>query len=344
MEKKSLFGFRLMGCLVVVRIYNLKSNFLEVDSVSKGCNQASLTEGFRKSRMCVAGSANIFSTSTILHGKTSFSNHFTSIGAHDVDTKDSISLSISDNLDETIGIVIGASTRVGNEWVVTGLVLDTSLLQFLFVLTNPSDFRMSIDDGGNNIIVDMTVSSGDHLRNGETFIFSLVGQHRSKSNVTNASNVGDVGLELRVDDNATAVINFDTNILKAKALGEGTTTNGEKNNISFQSLVVATLGSFDVNLDNTINNLSTIDLGVKLEVEALLLQSLVEVLGKLGVHTTTNGTKVLNNGDLSTKARPNGTKFETNDTTTNNNGRFESKFCDPYEYTIGCGGIDTTVD
>jgi len=184
--------------------------------------------------MCVAGSANIFSTSTIFHGKTSFSNHFTGVGTHDVNTKDSVSLGISDNLDETIGIIVGTGTGVGNEGVATSLELNTGLLQFFFVLTNPSDFRVSIDDRGNNIVVDVTVAGSDHLRDSETFIFGLVSQHRSESNITNASDVGDVGLELRVDDNAATVINLNTDVFKAKTFSEGTTTNGEKDNISFQ--------------------------------------------------------------------------------------------------------------
>lgn len=44
------------------------------------------------------------------------------------------------------------------------------------------------------------------------------------------------------------------------------------------SFSITTLGSFDINLNDTINNLGTIDLGVELKVEALLLQNLVEVL------------------------------------------------------------------
>jgi hypothetical protein len=43
-------------------------------------------------------------------------------------------------------------------------------------------------------------------------------------------------------------------------------------------LFVTALGGFNINLDDTINNLGTVDLGVELELEALLLQNLVEVL------------------------------------------------------------------
>lgn len=43
-------------------------------------------------------------------------------------------------------------------------------------------------------------------------------------------------------------------------------------------LFVTALGGFNLNLDDTVNNLGTVDLGVELELKALLLQNLVEVL------------------------------------------------------------------
>lgn len=182
----------------------------------------------------IPSTADILGGSAILHGETSLGNHLTGVGTDDVDTKDTVSLGISDDLDETVSVVVGAGTRVGDEGVAANLVLDTSLLELLLVLTNPGDLGVGVDDGGNGIVVDVTVAGGNHLRDSEALILGLVGKHRAKGGVTNAADVGDVGLELRVNNDATAVVELDTNVLETETLGVGATANGDKDDISVE--------------------------------------------------------------------------------------------------------------
>ncbi len=53
-------------------------------------------------------------------------------------------------------------------WWLTDLVANTSLLQLFLVLSDPSDFRMSVDNGWDSIIVDVTVTGLDDLHSGDT--------------------------------------------------------------------------------------------------------------------------------------------------------------------------------
>lgn len=86
------------------------------------------------------------------------------------------------------------------------------------------------------------------------------------------------------------------------------------------SLSLATLGGLNVELDALAAVVTLDDLGVELELQALLAEGLLDVLGDLGVHTgATDLAEELDDGDLRAKAGPDGGHLETNDTTTNDN-------------------------
>lgn len=82
-------------------------------------------------------------------------------------------------------------------------------------------------------------------------------------------------------------------------------------------LGLATLGSVDFKLDGLAGLVTADDLGVQLEVDALLLQDLLGLLGNLIVHAgSTDLAEELDNGNLRTEAGPDGSHLKTNDTTT----------------------------
>lgn len=87
-------------------------------------------------------------------------------------------------------------------------------------------------------------------------------------------------------------------------------------------LGLATLGR--VNLESNIGTrvVTADNLGVELELNALLLEELLGGLGNLGVHArATNLAKELDDSDLGTETGPNGGHLKTNDTTTDDNHR-----------------------
>jgi len=74
------------------------------------------------------------------------------------------------------------------------------------------------------------------------------------------------------------------------------------------SLLLSALSGLDVHIDTLAADVSADDLGVELKLHALLGEELLHRLGHVRIHArSTDGTQELNNGDLSSQARPYGT-------------------------------------
>lgn len=181
--------------------------------------------------MSMACTSNILSASTVLNRKNTLSNHLTSIGADDMNTKYTVGLLLSDNLDGTLSVQVGLGTRIGSEGELADLVLDAGGLELLLGLANPGDFGVGVDDRGNGMVVHVSVSGLDVLDSSNTFLFSFVGKHGSESDVTNALDALHSGIELVIDDNTALGVNFNTNLVEAETIGIRTTPNRDENNI-----------------------------------------------------------------------------------------------------------------
>lgn len=66
---------------------------------------------------------------------------------------------------------------------------------------------------------------------GLTLLFGLVGQHGTKGDISDALDVGNARVELRVDDNAALGVDLDTDRLEVESLGHGSSSNGNKDDI-----------------------------------------------------------------------------------------------------------------
>lgn len=86
------------------------------------------------------------------------------------------------------------------------------------------------------------------------------------------------------------------------------------------SLLLASLGSLDVDLDSVGAVVTVGNLCVELELHALLGQQLLDVLGDFGIHTrATYLAEELDDGDFGAKARPDRSHLQTDDAATNDN-------------------------
>jgi len=83
-------------------------------------------------------------------------------------TSSPIGILLNQELHETLGISNSLSPRVGSEGELSSLVSDSSGLELLLVLSDPSDLRVSVDDGRNGVVVDVSVSVLDDLDGGDT--------------------------------------------------------------------------------------------------------------------------------------------------------------------------------
>lgn len=267
----------------------------------------SLLEGLGEGRVGVTCAGNVLAGSTVLDGEGGLGNHLTSTGSDDVDTQDAVSLGISDELDNTLSVEVGLSAGVGAEGERTDVVLDAGGLDLGLVLADPGDLGVGVHDGGNGGVVDVTVTLLDVLNGGNSLLLGLVSQHGAEGNITNDTDVGDLSAELLVDDETTTVILVNANVLNVETLGVGATTDGNENNIGIEGLLLATLGRLNVEADGSTAVITAHDLGVGLELDSLLSKNLLSLLGDLSIHTgATDLAKELDDGDLSTKARPDG--------------------------------------
>ena len=85
-----------------------------------------------------------------------------------MDTENLVGLLLSDELDETVSVEVGLGASVGREAEFADVVLHAGLLQVLLGLTDPGNFGMGVDDGGDGPVVDMTMSVLDELNSGNT--------------------------------------------------------------------------------------------------------------------------------------------------------------------------------
>lgn len=267
----------------------------------------SLLEGLGESGVGVAGTGDILAGGTVLDGESGLGDHLTGTGSDDVDTKDTVGLSVGNELNNTLSVEVGLGTGVGAEGEGADIVLDTGGLDLGLVLANPSDLGVGVHNAGDGSVVDVTVAGLDVLNGGDSLLFGLVSQHGAESAVTDDTDVGNLGAVLLVDDETATVVLLDADALEVQALGVGLAADGDKDDISIKGLLLTTLGGLDVKANGSTADITGDDLGVGLELDALLTQDLLGLLGDLSVHTgATNLAEELNNGNLSTETGPNG--------------------------------------
>jgi hypothetical protein len=121
---------------------------------------------------------------------------------------------------------------------------------------DPCDLRVGVDNRGNGFVVDVTVARVDVLDSGDTCVYSpiselssllaslaetrnleltfllgLVSEHGTESDITDALDVLDRSVELRVDDDASLVVNLDANLVQVESLGDRSTANGHQDDV-----------------------------------------------------------------------------------------------------------------
>lgn len=267
----------------------------------------SLLEGLGEGGVGVASTGNVLGGGTVLNGESGLSNHFTGTGADDVDTENAVSFGIGDELNNTLGVEVGLGAGVGAEGEGTDTVLNTGGLDLGLVLADPSDLGVGVHNTGDGGVVDVAVTSLDVFDGGNGLLLGLVGQHGTEGAVTNDTNVGELGAVLLVDDQTTTVVLLDSDLLQVQALGVGATANSDQDNVGVQNLLLATLGGLNVKGDGSTAGVTGDDLGAGLELNTLLTQDLLGLLGDLDVHAgATDLAEELNDSDLSAETGPDG--------------------------------------
>jgi hypothetical protein len=80
----------------------------------------------------------------------------------------------------------------------------------------------------------MAIALLDVLDGGHGLLLCLVSKHRAEGYVSDTADVWQLGAILRVDDYTAALIDLETDVLKAKSRRVRATTDGYENSFRFQ--------------------------------------------------------------------------------------------------------------
>ena len=84
----------------------------------------------------------------------------------------------------------------------------------------------------------------------DAFVLGLVRQHRPGDDVADGVDAGDVGLEMRIDDDAAAIVALDADRFEAEALGVGHAADRHQHDVGLERLRGAAAGGrLDLHLE-----------------------------------------------------------------------------------------------
>ena len=110
----------------------------------------------------------ILRTRTILDRQHALRDHLTRIRSNNMRAQNPVRLLLRQDLDEPFRVQVGLGTRVGCEAEFSDFVRHAFFLQLLFRLAYPGDFRVCVDDGGDGVVVDVSVSGFDEVNSSDT--------------------------------------------------------------------------------------------------------------------------------------------------------------------------------
>ncbi|EKE16659.1 MAG: hypothetical protein ACD_10C00868G0001 [uncultured bacterium] len=273
--------------------------------------------GFGQCRMGVANTSQVFRSTTEFHRHDGFRNQFGGIGADNVHTKNAIGVLGCQHLDETGCIAHAQCATIGEEGNLAHLVGHAIGFELLLGFADPGDFRGGVDDPGNGVEIAMTGLTSHQLGNHDAFFVSLVRQHRSAHDVTDCPDTRQVGLAVTVNIDHAARIELEANRFGIQAIGIRHTANGDDQTIGIELLGVAIFIRV-VDGNRLFRRLDVTNLDTHLDVQTLLGEQLVGLLGHINIGRGEEIRHGFKDGDFGTNTTPDRTHFQTDDASTDN--------------------------
>ncbi len=95
---------------------------------------------------------------------------------------------------------------------------------------------MSVNDPGDQVVVDNRILSCQLFSQHNTFIHRLVGEHRAVDQVADGIDVRHVGLVVVVDFDPPVFVQFDLRFIKSQSFSTGFTASGNQHLVAGQRL------------------------------------------------------------------------------------------------------------
>ena len=157
-------------------------------------------------RMGVAGARDVLGRGAELHRDRGLRDHVAGVGADDVHAEHAVGLGVGQDLHEAVGLVVGLGAAVGGERELADVVGDAGRLQLLLGLADRGDLREGVDHVRDHVVVHVAGLAGEDFGDRDALVLGLVRQHRAGDHVADGVDAGHVGGEMRVDDDAAAVV------------------------------------------------------------------------------------------------------------------------------------------
>ena len=171
------------------------------------------------------------------------------------------------------------------------------------VLPTEATSGIGVDDVGDDVVVHVAGLAGDDLGDGDAFVLGLVRQHRAGDHVADGVDAGDVGREMRVDDDAAAVVELRRRPPRARGLRcKG--TRPIATSTTSASIVSAAPPAAGSTLTFSASPAAStpVTLDAELERDALLLQHALELPRDLAVHAGQDAVEELDHRHLARRA------------------------------------------
>lgn len=195
-----------------------------------------------------------------------------------MDAEHFVGFFVSKDLDHAVSVLVSACSTVSGEGEYALGVVDTFGFELFLGLTNPGDFRVSVDDTWDGVVVDVATLANHVLNSSDALFLSLVGKHGSGGDIADGIDVLLFGLPGIVDVNLTALVSLKTSLFELKTTSVGVTADGDENDITFNGLFRAILSALQVNSHSLLFVVNTIkNSHVGKELESLLLEGVLEV-------------------------------------------------------------------
>ena len=163
-------------------------------------------EGLADGRVSEAGAGHVFGAAAVFHVRASRGDHLRGAFGDHLDSKEFVGLGASDDFDEPSGAIGSDRAAVAGELELADGDFDILGLGLGLGETDAGDFRIGVDDAGDDGVVHVAMLTGESLGDRDAFFFGLVGEHRAGDDVSDGVDAGEIGLEVGVDDDAAALV------------------------------------------------------------------------------------------------------------------------------------------
>ena len=214
-------------------------------------------------------------------------NQIGGAGADDVRPQNAISFSVGNNFHQAVGVVGGHGATAGSKRKGANVIGLTGGFDLLFGAADRGDFGVSINDVGNDIVVQLRLVAGDALRHHHPLFRAFVGQHWSAHQIADRPDAWGISGALIVDKHTAALVSLYTAISGQQTIGVGATANTDNQFVEgFRVLatVVALVGDNHLTLGAAAFDLCTHDPSAEANIEPLLGEDLLGLFGYRFIH------------------------------------------------------------